>query len=206
MRIHQSGYAELALAIASLAAGASFSALSSGVGLRSPLGWLFYCVFPPLATATAVAHWFLRRVDSELVKAAQLLSGEWRFESITKTSGKKTSGFLTFDVTPSRISAAGPIYGEKRLPIGEVTSELCYFDSRSRRLVVVYHYSAQDDNGRQLAHLCILTAFVLDDPESNGWLIKGFWHHMDWDGGSNRPCGEIEFMRSTSPVSKRTAA
>ena len=201
---------ELALTIASLAAGGVIGALQAGVGASSsPAWWLSYLVLPPTAVGGAVAYFMLKRISVTIPAARakallevlgdgrsrplDTLAGRWEMTSSTKTSGKTSTGSLNIEVIQGRASAAGIMYGESTQPIAQITAEVCDYRETTHQFVLVYLLSAINDNGGQILARCIFDGVVFDleaEPK-----IRGSWFHLEGDEAGGRPWGHATLVR-----------
>ena len=79
----------------------TLSALASGVGLTTPVGWLFYLVMPPLGVGFLVAYMLLRHGPSRsLADAVESVLQE--LPSVETGSLRRISGTLGGPVSSSR--------------------------------------------------------------------------------------------------------
>jgi hypothetical protein len=206
---------ELCLSGASASTGGFLAALRSGVDSQSSLWWLFYGVLPAFALAGLVAYLLLKRLSTfqpaalakdvleilpdpdqatPIFKESDRLAGTWKLESTTTKSGKKSTGLINFHVMRGRITAGGQIYGESNLAIGDMTSEICDYQSTTKQLVWVYRLSAQNDDGSQVMARCIFSGIFFENGSTDltsQRLIKGNWFHLQGNPSPDgaRPSG-----------------
>lgn len=213
-------FADISLALATLAGGGFLTALSGGSQFGINQWWLFYSICPVVTVAGLVTYFFMihfplgqsvtvaNDILAELPDPDQLtpkfteknrLAGPWQLDSSTTPSGKKTTGIVNIHVTGGRISAAGQLYGEFGSPIAEISSVVCDYEPGTRLLSLIYQVSAHNDDGSQVTSRCVLSGILFDNEEGGGSEIKCNWYHVGGKLDKVNPCGTAKLSRLQAP-------
>ena len=198
---------EFALTVASLAAGGVLSDLLVGGGVQTN-AWP-YLILLPVAVGGTVAYFMLKRISTSIPAARarvlleilasgrssplESLAGRWNLTSLTKSSGKASTGFVNIELTQGRASAAGILYGESNQPIAQISAEICDYRESTHQFVLLYVLSAINDNGSQVLARCIFDGVVF--AEESQQQIRGSWFHLEGDDSGSRPWGHASFAR-----------
>jgi hypothetical protein len=134
----------------------------------------------------------VRLTTSDLYKVPEEYIGNWHCESLTRKSGKSSSGTLTGFMRAGMLGFRGTLNGEDTNRFADIISDLCVLDFGSHTANILYRIYGTRTDAVRVNYECIYWGHVHVKTKEDPLTITGSWMQIS---GDERACGTLTLTK-----------